>query len=140
MEFEPYIKPEDFLICTIGKITFPTELGECLVKVYTSNIPEAHFHLINTITQMDISIKIFKAEYFGKPPYYLNDIEKQELYNFLQGQEDNVGFIRAANDSRSIWELIVDSWDFNSNLYTNYPEKENLQNFTVPDYTKLGGF
>ena len=136
-ELEPYIQPKDFLRCTIGKIVFPTELGECIIYIYTSNNPIAHFHLINTEFGMDIPIKLFKPEYFGKPPYYLNDIEKKLLYDFLNGHEANVGIFRLANDNRSIWDDAVSCWDFNSNLYVSYPEKDHLQSVKIPDYTKL---
>ncbi len=136
-DFEPYIKPEDFCIAYIAKLTFPTELGECYIKIYSSNINVAHFHLVNIQFGMDIPIKIFTPEYFSKPLYCLNDIEKKVLYDFLNNTEDNIGHFLAPDDNRTIWEITRDSWDWFSDMHTDYPEKNFYKQCTIPNYLDL---
>lgn len=127
-------KDDEKLILRIGKLNLGGRLGECLVSVHSSEDDTAHFHISND--ENDIKICIFENKYFGDDNYKLDNSELDNLQSFLKGTNDNMPELYEYRKI-SIWDRIKSAWEFENNYYSDYKEKDNIDNYTQPDYTKM---
>lgn len=125
----------DGQISNPGKFNFSTNLGECKVMLYGSDEDTAYFTLKTSLGE--IKLKLFQPEYYGdEQPYRLNDIEKQDLYNFLLSDNSNGCSIDRPGVSN--YQHLVLSWTIFNDFYSNYPEKEYAETIEIPpDYRRL---
>ena len=100
------------------KIVFPTELGECEVYMkIESDETEACIHIVNE--KYDLGVCLFKPQYYNKPEYILNSIEKETLIKYFDYINPDT-IINAMGWCN--WASISSSWDFFNDRFSSYPE------------------
>lgn len=129
------ISEEDKISMIVGKINFSTDLGSCNIIIEANEDTELHFSIRNN--KEDIQIKAFKPEY-KNTTRYLNEIEKEELQQFLESKYDNT--INSEYNSllkESNWKSFVGMLNIIS--YGNYKEQNNFREISIPNYKELKG-
>ena len=129
------LKEDEILECKIAKIKFSTDLEECILTVQTSDSNTAHFYIINN--KYRIGICLFNSDYYEYSERKLNDIEKKELYDFLNQTENNFPELFENNNRNNIWTRLREMWESTSNLYSDYPEQKYLNETSISNYLEL---
>ena len=127
------LSEDDKITAVIGKISFSTDLGSCDIVIESNEESELYFSIRND--KENIQIKAFKPEY-NNTTRYLNEIEKQELQQFLESKYDNTlnsEYHATLKDSN--WKSFIGMLNIIS--YGNFPEQDNFDKIPIPDYTKI---